>query len=43
MKEDILIQEQETKYEVVFGWKLKNYIDTDEVRHNCLSNKLFIK
>jgi len=24
------MQEQETKYEVVFGWKLKNYIDNDE-------------
>ena len=26
----VLMQEQEIKYEVVFGWKLKNYIDTDE-------------
>ncbi|CAB5361008.1 unnamed protein product [Rhizophagus irregularis] len=29
----VLMQEQEIKYEVIFGWKLKNYIDTDETLH----------
>ncbi|RIA85046.1 hypothetical protein C1645_831407 [Glomus cerebriforme] len=30
----VLMQEQETKYKVIFGWKLKNYIDTDETLYH---------